>query len=493
MKSTQFPIIKRGICITLCIALMTGCSKFIEVDTPPTRISTENVYNDPTNATAVITGLYARISSNYAIGGLMATSVLTELSADNVTLFDINSSEDYRKYYQNDLNPLDGATYWTSIYNLLYTINDAVEKLTSNTVLSEQLKNRLLGEAYFLRAFCYFYLTNFYGDVPLILTTQPQTNSTLPRTISADVYNQIVKDLNEAESLLTMTYVGSDGISTSTDRIRPNLGAVYALMARTYLYMKNYSLAESYATKTINTSGLYGYTSLNETFLKNSHETIWALQSVTSNSNTYPGTVFLLTSEGPNGTDHPFFAATALVKSFEAGDARKSNWLSIVKTGPNSYYYPTKYKKEWDVNITQASQLTEYDIVLRLAEQYLIRAEARNEQNNITGAVEDLNKLRSRSREAASADVPDPLPDLKTTIGQADLRTIILKERRVELFTEWGHRWFDLRRSGTIDAALKEAQHTKGNTWASYKALYPVPSVDILLNASLSQNPGYTK
>ena len=118
--------------------------------------------------------------------------------------------------------------------------------------------------------------------------------------------------------------------------------------------------------------------------------------------------------------------------------------------------------------------------MFRLAEQYLIRAEARAQQNNISGAQADLNAIRTR---AGLANV--------TATTQTGLVTAIYHERQIELFTEFGHRWFDLKRTGQLDAVMGIAAPQKGGTWASYKALIPIPASEISINPHLTQNPGY--
>jgi starch-binding outer membrane protein, SusD/RagB family len=486
------PTIAKAIVLSLITLLMlSGCKKYVEAETPPDKITAENTYNDPSSAASVLTGVYSRISARYFGGGLITISTLAELSADNLILYDLNALDENRQYYQNDLTPANPVSFWTNSYELLYSVNDVIENVGTGNKLPESVKNRLLGEACFMRAFIYFYLVNFYGDVPLALTTSAETNIHLSRTAESEVYQQITKDLSEAESKLSMSYVAADVNTTTSERVRPNLGAVYALQARVFLYNKNYAQAEAAATKVINESGLYQFTSLENCFLKNSKETIWAIQPVNLVLSTYPGFVYQLTFNGPDGFTNPFYLSTDLLDSFEPGDGRREKWVNYVTVGTDDYYYPYKYRQGIDENILSAADLLEYDIVLRLSEQYLIRAEARNELNNTSGAIEDINALRMRSRAAVSGTVPIPLPDLSLTLNQDQIRDAILKERRVELFTEWGHRWLDLKRSATIDAVMTSAQSFKGGNWENYKKLYPIPASDILLNPTITQNPHY--
>jgi hypothetical protein len=487
----------RGCLIVILILTfnITACKKNLEVDTPSTYTSTQSAFKNDKTATNILTGLYAQLSDNYInTMGLPATSFFEELSADNLTIYDPNSQAiaQYISFYQNTLEPTYatsyGLTYWTNTYKILYTINATITALSGNKDLSSAVIRRLSGEAYFLRGFCYFYLVNLYGEVPLILTENYQQNAKQPRNNADDIYKQIVSDLVVAESLLDNNYASGDVTQTTTDRLRPNLAAVYALEARVYLFQKNYSAAEIAASKVISQSSLYSLTTLDKTFLKNSTETIWALQPVSNGYNTREAQFYILPSDGPND-EHPAYASANLVSSFELGDDRKKQWLNSINVNGIEFVYPFKYKVPFIDGST--NNFKEYTIVLRLAEQYLIRAEARNELNNGIGAVEDLNVLRERSRSLPTMNVPNPLPDLSSELSQTQLRTAIFHERRVELFTEWGHRWFDLKRSGVIDSTMISAEQYKGGTWSNYKSLYPIPVSDILLNSEIKQNPGY--
>jgi hypothetical protein len=182
---------------------------------------------------------------------------------------------------------------------------------------------------------------------------------------------------------------------------------------------------------------------------------------------------------GPNGGSRPVYLSKSLFNSFEAGDLRKENWIDSVSVGGVVYPFPYKYKA-WESNQPR----TENFVVFRLGEQYLIRAEARAHLNDLNGAKQDLLAIRSR------AGLQDILQN-----NQQDILSAIEKERRAELFCEWGHRWFDLKRTGTIDSVMnfEVLQKTATAKWEPFKALFPIPIDDILRNPSLKgrQNPGY--
>ena len=126
-------------------------------------------------------------------------------------------------------------------------------------------------------------------------------------------------------------------------------------------------------------------------------------------------------------------------------------------------------------------------MVLRLAEQYLIRAEAEANLGDMVDATKDLNAVRARAGLG-----PSPTLTASSSLQQAD--SAILHERQVELFTEWGHRWFDLIRTGTVNTVLGSPGNVcqaKGGVWSSTSELFPIPESQILDDPNLGQNPGY--
>jgi hypothetical protein len=485
-KNKSLLIIATGL---LSVMSITGCKKLVEVDAPGNNLNAANVYSKDATAIAAVTGVYASMSSpqtDLTGNSMVAMTLFGGLSADELTLFNLNNVI-LLDYYRNNLSStssgINGATFlWNAAYDHIFTMNGAIEGLTASNSLTPAVKQHLLGEAKFIRAFCYFYLTNLYGDVPLILQTNWQNNTSASSTSQTDIYKQIVQDLKDAKDLLTDNYLGSNLIVSSAERIRPNKGAAEALLARTYLYTKDWPNADAEATAVIVTKPMYDTVSLTiGVFTKNSMETIWALQPVASgtSSNTGDGLIYILPTAGPNISNYPVYLSKNVVNSFETGDLRKKNWIDSVKPAGTAFYYPKKYKIGAVSTTTQ-----EYEIVFRLAEMYLIRAEARAQQNNLSGAIADLDVIRKRSG----------LPLIANTnpgISQSALLTAILHERQVELFTEWGHRWLDLKRTNTIDNVMNLVTPQKGGSWSSYKALFPIPYSETQKDKNLIQNSGY--
>jgi hypothetical protein len=485
LSSLELPI------IFFLILYSTGCRNLVEVSPPITFTNAAQIYTDDTKATAVLTAIYNNFSHNITNGGtgLTGISLYTGLSSDELTLFDPSNQIDKQKvnFFTNTLSSTNVIDYWTSVYPIISTVNSAIEGLSNSDDLTPEVKRQLLGEAMFIRAFCYFYLVNLYGEVPLAITTDYKVNSLLSRASIQTIYNHIILDLKESQNLLNDYYVSADVRKPTLEKVRPNKWVATALLSRCYLYLKDYENAELQATLLIDSSSLFSLSSLNEVFLKNSSEAIWQLQPVNVDQNTSDALIYILPPTGPDisGT-YPVYLSQNFIYSFEAGDKRKIDWIDSVTFGGKTYCYPYKYK----INLVGA-EVSEYIMVFRLGEQYLIRAESRAQQNNLSGAAQDLNIIRNRARAVPTLNTPNPLPDISPSISQREILETILQERKIELFTEWGHRWFDLKRTGYINEVMSISSLQKGGTWNSYFQLYPITLNQLSLNPNLKQNPGY--
>ncbi|BAV06954.1 RagB/SusD domain-containing protein [Filimonas lacunae] len=444
-----------------CIGVMTitGCKKLTEVGVPKNQIASSGVFLDQAGAEAAIAGMYGGLysssnstSSNIPTYGA-GISLLNGLLADELTY----NGTTFDQYTTNGLvsNESNVANVWTDSYAAIYRANAIIEGVAVSS-FPTAYKNQATGEALFIRAFCHFYLVNLYGDVPLMTTTVVQDNQTASRAAASLVYNQIITDLEQAVTLLTETY------PSGSNRTRVNKYAAAALLARVYLYHGDNDKAEAAATQVINAAALYTLPGdLSTVFLTSSTEAIWDFDTSVFG---YP---FVGAQTVPNAGVIPYFVVMPnLLAAFEVNDKRKASWVNISA----DYYYPYKYHTKTKVN-------QEYDVVLRLAEQYLVRAEARAQQKNLTGATEDINVIRKR---AGLGNTP--------AATQGELLAAVAQERRVELFSEWGHRWLDLKRTAKVDSVITAL---KPGLWETTDALYPVPSAERTKNVNLSQNLGY--
>jgi hypothetical protein len=469
--------------IPFSVFLSQGCKKFVQVGTPSTLISTASVYNDINTATSALTSIYTKMFSatesyNMALNEGFLSDELTS-----------NSTVSYLKqFYTNSMSASDDNGVWNRAYYYIYQANDLITNFSQNANKFPG-GQQLIGEAKFIRAFWYFYLVNEYGDVPLVTTTEYTINSGLSRTPKAQVYSQMIEDLQDATTMLNVNYVDASDTAVTTDRVRPNQGAAEALLSRVYLFSQKYDSAATEASLVINNTKLYGLcTNLsplmgqNSVFLMNSMEAIWQLGTVSPlpSSNTYDAQYFILLAAPSTGSHQCATISPQLLNSFEAGDLRRVNWIDsfTTKNPVEHYYFPYKYQSN------KTTTLTEYTMVLRLAEQYLIRAEAQVYQNNPSGAIADLNVIRERAGLSPYTGATD----------QGSILAAILHERQVELFSEWGHRWYDLIRTGNANAVMGAPGNvcsSKGGSWNSNWLLFPIGQSEIVNDPHLTQNLGY--
>jgi starch-binding outer membrane protein, SusD/RagB family len=489
--------------VSVFFLFLTSCKKLVNIPAPSNQLAENNVYTNNASAISVLTGLYNNMSKGgQPFSGNYSIPLLTGLSSDELTLYSGMTLDRYLRYYQNALSPVvepvAGSEFWTPLYNFVYTTNAAIEGLSNDqaSALLPSIRQQLLGEAIFMRAFFYFYLVNLFGNVPMPLNTDAYKTTLLAKTDKAKIYEQIVKDLADAKDLLSDQYLGIDLLNGSSERVRPTKWAASAMMARVYLYTGEWAKAEAEATNVISYSSLFGAISsvpLNSVFLKNSKEAIWQIQPTDLNFNTQDARLYIVPSTGLSTTYFVTLSKQAL-NAFEPGDKRAiyDNWVdtTIYKVSSTPIIRDTaKYVYKYKVNAnnpniiasTGTQNMTEYVMILRLAEQYLIRAEARAQQGNIGGAQSDLNAIRNRAG-LTNTNASD----------QASLLTAILHERQTELFCE-GHRWFDLKRTGAVEAVMSVVTPLKSNgaPWKSYQQLYPILNADILKSPNLTQNPEY--
>lgn len=449
------------------VILIVGCNKVVQVGEPINSITTSETFSNPNNANAAITAIY----NDMSFGGGLAGGTMTidaGMSADELIPFGSGNNP----FYRNNILSKNGdvlGIFWAVPYYEIYMANAAIEGLNASTTLSSTIKQQLSGEAKFLRALDYFYLVNLFGDVPLVTSASWANSSLAKREASVKVYQQIVSDLNDAQSELPKTYISAGG-----DRTRANYWCALALLSRVYLYIGNNKQVDSIATIVINNSTDYSLVSdLNAVFLQNSQEAILQFQNVDNGSYQYAtleGNSFIPYDDNTSPT---YILTDQLLGAMEPGDKRKTAWVDSFDNGGTYLYYPYKYK----VRATTPDNITEYYTVLRLAEQYLIRAEARANLDNLDGSIGDLNTIRVRAG----------LSPLPPSLSKTEVLAAIAQERRIELFAEWGHRWLDLKRTKQIDVVMDSNKPW----WKPSAALYPIPLSELQTDPNLTQNPGY--
>lgn len=459
---------KKLIYISLSVLLLANvsCKSYVETPLPKNELVSNLVFTNDNTATAAVVGTYSQMNAyNYLFANVLI-NFLTAMSADDLYYYTTFANFDVFK--NNALLPGSQyvATMWSDPYYYIYNANACIEGLTASTTVSEPVKKQLLGESYFMRAFLHFYLVNLYGDVPLITSTDYQANGLKPRDPAAVVFAAVLSDLRMAKELMQDNY-------PSANRVRPNKAAATALLARAYLYDRQWENAEKEASEVIANNRYSLLKDLSKVFLANSGEAIWQLQpvNVAAGRNTWEG----FTVTPATATNAPLYRLdSTLIETFEQGDLRKANWTGTYTSATGTkLVYPYKYRVR-----TSTAGVSEYSMVMRFSEQYLIRAEARAQQNKLSDARADLDTLRHRAG----------LASLPTRWAQDSVLIAVEKERRVELFTEWGHRWFDLKRTKRADVVLRAR---KPNSWQATDTLFPIPTDAIKTNPALEQNEGY--
>lgn len=462
MKTFNLQIhLRRFLSFLMIIFLFSNCESFVEVDLPDSRLTGTIVFNDLNTAEATMANLYSKLVNNSLVSGNSnGISLLLGNYADEIQNYNMGISE--FQYYQNNLLATDLSikSFWNNSYNLIYAANAIIEGLETST-LAESDKNKLKGEALFIRAFVHFHLHNLFGEIPYVSSTDYRINTTINKLNTEVIYELITTDLEVAKSLLP----SGDNILNKT---RVNHDVTKAFLARVYLYNEQWDKAIIEANELINSGNYVWVENLNEVFLKESTGTIWQLKPSNEGTATYEAQSFVFTMGPP-----PNRAMNEnLVMAFEPDDSRKVNWVGIISGDSDNWYYPFKYKQ-----YLSESTSNEYSIMIRLEELYLIRAESLVHLGNFDEAKSDINKIRNRAN----------LQNITTNIEQ-ELLEAIFHERRIELFCELGHRFFDLKRSGKINNVLASIKVG----WNSTDVLWPLPEIELMLNPNLlPQNSGY--
>jgi tetratricopeptide (TPR) repeat protein len=419
---------------------LQSCKDFLEV-APQDQVSDEATIFDKTSAETAVRGAYRGLANLNYSGGFQNTILQSggDVFSVNVGLTDLSvTNYDLR----SDIPFLQ--TYWNNNYNTINRTNHIIEKvpLVTDIKLTMDLKNQFLGEAYFIRALSYFDLAKLYGGVQIFLTpTKSYTEKIgVKKSTQAQVFAQILDDLNKAEGLLPATVV----------RNRATKFTVYALRARLYLYLNRFDDAE----KDLNLILANTSYRLIKPFALATGTTESVLELTYSINNQNPG----FTLWQGNRQLSPTATLHNLLNDSKVGGGRKI--LSKLNTS-NQYIgsiFPTNASANY---------------VIRTAELYLNRAEARLKKSNpdITGALSDLNVVKARSEIATS-----------TANTKESLLLEIENERRVEFALE-PHRWFDLVRTGRAAEVLKVNN--------ANKYIFPIPANEILVNPVLEQNVGY--
>ncbi len=495
----------RLVCLSLLFLTLSSCSDFLDLK-PESSLTTGNAYNSAQDLDNALTGAYRIFYEEY-------------YQWDNVLLQDVRSDNAYAggggdapivAYDNLDISTGNSRMFanWVALYKGIARCNIILGKINSvnDPALGvDNLKEKIIGQASFLRAFHYYQLVKTYGGVPLELNSNSTDASAinLPRASETEVYNQINEDLQVAVANLPDNYPGG----LMEDKVRATKGAANALLAKIWAQRsdRDYSKVLQYSNAVINSQAGYSllgnYADLfdgsnymnNESILEISFQggnwdvSNWAVQ------------LYLAPEDGWQKYCIPsknLVAAYTTENDMVRKNANIIFWNNLPWTDENwnpcgdpAIAAPFNYKQKHPDGWNSGDHL----YLLRLADVILLKAEAQNELNDLGGALSTTNQIRARVGLT-------PI----TASSKSDLKAKILNERRLELAFE-GQRWDDLVRAGIATSTmnnLNEVKYTCGGGTPSApininynctteKWLCPIPQLERDANPNLTQNPGY--
>jgi len=435
--------------IFLILLTLTSCKKFLDVQ-PRDAVSDEETIIDKTSAQTAVRGLYRALGSDNYYGSLFQT--FGYLSGDNIQWTGSQAVIQQFISHAVTADNANVATVWSGIYVTINRANQIIDKIPAlaDSSFSTADRNALLGEAYFVRGLSYFDLARTWGGVQLVLKPTVTINDTkgIRRSTLAETYAQVFSDLQTSATLLAET----------TNRYRATRKTAWALLSRYYLYQQKWDSAIFYSTRLIDDATNYKLLKPYSAFFANNAlataESIFEISYSATNTNGHRN----YWQPPANGGTRQWAPNDALVSLLNAGGNRNT---AIAVTNQGLWYGNFYYR----------SPATDPAYILRIAEQYLIRAEARAQRNELEGALADLNAVRDRAGLTAS-----------TVTTQSEILLAIENERRLEFAFE-PHRWYDLVRTGRAATVLGVTDEKR--------YLLPIPIAEINADASLEQNPGY--
>jgi len=474
---------------------LTSCNKLSE--DPKSVIVSSQFYQTTSDATSAVNAVYSTLNSDpagdFPLYGRQL-NLLVENASDNQLYSPSNTNPDVRALGTETYISANSRVQkvWQQLYYGINRANIAIDNVPT-IQMDTTLRARLVRESKFIRALLYFNLVRLYGDVPLVLHNPNSTNIDnllIARTPAAQVYSQIIADLEDATNL-PKSY-------SATDLGRATSGAAHTLLAKVYLTQQDWPDALTQLNLVIN--GEYGYALFPNYYdafqkaTKNGVEHIFSVQFETNlgeaNSTQYLSESFTSFNTGTFPIDIP--VDTSLYNLFSAKDTRRAvtfyNTVYNAATGQNVVFnnaYTPYFNKFVDYSLSPLSSQSLSGVnypVLRYADVLLMKAEALNEINGgpTSDAYNAINQVRTRAQ----------IANLTSGLNQAAFRDSVFLERRKEFIQE-GHRWFDLvRQGGTV---LVDALHkiSAKSAATSKNTLFPIPLVEIQQNAKLKQNPGY--
>lgn len=446
----------------LTISMNSCTNNFLDIPSE-TNLSSPIYYKSQNDFEQALNGAYAPLRGMY--NGNEGAWAMGELRSDNTT-YKFNPNDrgtiqgEYIKDFIEQADNKIPLNKWASNYSVISRVNHLLEPI-DGVEFDENVKNNIKGQAYFLRAFAYFDLVQYFGSVPLHLSPVKTSEETsLPLSPVEDIYNQIISDAKQAADLLLDKASQEAGRATS--------GAAKMLLGNVYINQKKWADAEAILKEITGYELLQDYKKIYDTTNKNHQESIFEIQYKEGTEGYASGFFYTFLAqpisaeeissitgipESARAIEGYNIPTPDIIQAYEMGDLRKDVSIgTLVANGE-----PCPYIKKYCHAHALSGNTNDNWPVYRYAETLLFLAEASNEQNKTTEALNYLNQVRKRAG----------LADCLAT-GQSEIREAILKERRVELAFE-NKRWLDLVRSGNAETTMKAyGERVKANPQAYY-------------------------
>lgn len=488
----------RNIILAATIIFFSSCSEDFLDRKPTGTLTAETFFENEEHAILATNAIYSNFRSWEYCGlpYIGATDVISDDADKGSTENDGPYLKEVDDFFFDATNQTF-STIWKGHYQTISRANIAINRIP-DIDMTASLKERLVGEAKFLRAFNYFRLVQWFGDIPLVTTQLTEDQFfTQKRNAKNEIYALIEQDLKDAIASLP-----EKSKYSINDLGRATKGAAKGILAKLYMVQKKYAEALVLCDEII-ASGEYSLIpNYNQIFTRASEfgpESMFeigavALQASIAGSGASPYNMVQGVRGVPNlgwGFNRP---SDDLIQNYEAGDPRRQatiiyvgevlpDGLTIVQDNPE-ILNPRFNQKAWVPAHVGLQDNGPGNIrLLRYADIILLGAEAANELGQNSKALEYVNMTRKRARGTNNFILKD-----LTITDQAALRTAIRKERRSELAMEQ-LRWFDLQRWGIQSEVMTKI----GKPFIANKhELFPLPQTEIDLSAgSLAQNPGY--
>lgn len=450
----------------------TSCKESFLTKDSETFLTKSTFYKTAADFQSAINGAYAplRIINNASLGNGKEW-LMAEMHSDNSRyIYNTATRGEVPSEHIADFVPDANVSSVQVIYTQYYLIISRANQILSlidGAEIDAAVKSNVKGQALFLRAFSYFHLVQYFGELPLhLVPVTTKEEAALPLSSVSSIYDQMVLDLTAAVDLLPLK-------SKQTDLGRVTKGTANTLLGNVYMILKNYSKAEAQFVAVIS-SGEYhllgDYSSVFDPSKKNHAESIFEVQYLESSDgyssdfifNFLPNPVDAAEVLRITGVSNPSAIAGGgwnipspeLIDAYESGDLRKA---ASIGTCTLAYGVSAPYIKKYAHKYALQGICGDNWPVYRYSEVLLFMAEALNEQGKPTDAKPYINQVRTRAGLGAL-----------TVTSQADVRTAIANERRVELAFE-NKRWFDLLRTGkALEVMTAYGQRVRANQTKYY-------------------------